>query len=149
MTAIEDARALVTELREIHARSRENAREQGWGVPPESDDHSPWSRAADMIERLTTPPTDDEREALADLIESVGVYIPGSHGHDYVNPGKAADAILAAGFRRQGTITDEVVEKAYRAYLDANRVPERFEHYLAKMRAALEAARAGGEGDET
>lgn len=42
----------------------------------------------------------DEREHLADIIESVGVYIPGSHGHDYINPNRAADAILAAGFRR-------------------------------------------------
>jgi hypothetical protein len=48
----------------------------------------------------------EEREALVDLIEGVGTYIPGSHGHDYINPGKAADAILAAGFRRQGPITD-------------------------------------------
>lgn len=65
-TAIEDARALVAELREIHARSRDNAREQGWGVPPEGEDHSPWSRAADMIERLTA--------AYAELKTEYGEY---------------------------------------------------------------------------
>lgn len=52
MPTSEDPHALVNELREIHARSRENAREQGWGVPPEAEDVSPWSRAADMIEEL-------------------------------------------------------------------------------------------------
>lgn len=42
-----------------------------------------------------TEPDEDVREALADAIESVSVYIPGSHGHDYINPNHAADAIRA------------------------------------------------------
>ncbi|MDF2506294.1 MAG: hypothetical protein K0Q52_153 [Microbacterium sp.] len=51
MSAEERARDLVRELREIHARSRENAKAQGWGMPPESEDRSPWSQAADLIEQ--------------------------------------------------------------------------------------------------
>ena len=96
MTAIEDARAAL-----------------GAFVPSprtEPEYSAAWVALRELIaehERLTTPPSDDEREALADLIEGVGIYIPGSHGHDYIHPGKAADAILVAGFRRQGPITEE------------------------------------------
>lgn len=41
-----------------------------------------------------------ERDELADLIQDVGEYIPGSHADDYISPTKAADAILAAGYRK-------------------------------------------------
>lgn len=47
----------------------------------------------------------DEREELADIIQDAGEYIPGSHGEDYVNPRKAADAILAAGYAKPRQIT--------------------------------------------
>lgn len=41
-----------------------------------------------------------ERDELAEIIQDVGEYIPGSHADDYVSPNKAADAILAAGYRK-------------------------------------------------
>ena len=68
-----------------------------------------------MPDRDQHTPTNEEREELADLIEGVGRYIPGSHGHDYINPNKAADAVLAAGYRKPGPITDAEVEAAARA----------------------------------
>lgn len=51
---------------------------------------------------------EEDREALADLIEGVGVYVQGSHGHDYINPNKAADAILEAGYRRTPAPSEDV-----------------------------------------
>jgi hypothetical protein len=52
----------------------------------------------------------NDREELSDIILDCGEYIPGSHADDYVNPYKAADAILAAGYRklRQVTTVEEV-----------------------------------------
>lgn len=94
-----------------------------------------WDTCPNRVESVPA----DEREALAELIEGVGLglYLPGSHGHDYINPGKAADAIIAAGFRRQGPITDAQVEAAW-SVLELETVG----HYTrANMRAALEAAR--------
>ena len=52
------------------------------------------------MERLTTPPTDDEREALEAAID------PDGDLEGYVVEG-ITDRILDAGFRRQGSITDE------------------------------------------
>jgi sugar phosphate isomerase/epimerase len=46
-----------------------------------------------------------ERDELAEIIQDCGEYIPGSHAHDYVSPDKAADAVLAAGYRKRRTIT--------------------------------------------
>jgi hypothetical protein len=40
------------------------------------------------------------RDELAEIIQDAGEYIAGSHAHDYVNPDKAADAILAAGYSK-------------------------------------------------
>jgi hypothetical protein len=40
------------------------------------------------------------RDELAEIIQDCGEYIPGSHADDYVNPDKAAAAILAAGYRK-------------------------------------------------
>ena len=45
------------------------------------------------------------RDELAEIIQDCGEYIPGSHADDYVSPDKAADAILAAGYRKPRTIT--------------------------------------------
>ncbi len=46
-----------------------------------------------------------ERDELAEIIQDVGEYIPGSHAEDYTDPTKAADAIIAAGYRKPRTIT--------------------------------------------
>lgn len=46
-----------------------------------------------------------ERDELAEIIQDCGEYIPGSHADDYVSPNKAADAILAAGYRKPRIIT--------------------------------------------
>lgn len=57
---------------------------------------------AERAERLTAPPTDDEREALEKVIKANdGRILALKQVHE------TADAILAAGFRRQGPITDE------------------------------------------
>ena len=45
------------------------------------------------------------REELAEIIQDCGEYIPGSHADDYVSPDKAAEAILAAGYRKPRTVT--------------------------------------------
>ena len=124
MTAIEDARAaadrlrsdiavggrvldirdILTVLAEHERLTADMAARDAEDVKRSEEGRTDWDyrQRIAALERLTAPPTDDEREALADLIEGVGVYISGSHGHDYINPGKAADAIIAAGFRRQG-----------------------------------------------
>jgi hypothetical protein len=46
-----------------------------------------------------------DRDELAEIIQDCGEYIPGSHADDYVSPDKAADAILAAGYRKPRTVT--------------------------------------------
>lgn len=64
------------------------------------------------IERLTAPPTDDEREALAQVI-FLAKYPGSADAWDRASDSdkslwyRKADPILAAGFRRQGPITDE------------------------------------------
>jgi hypothetical protein len=56
----------------------------------------------------------DEREALADIIDGcIPDDIPG-YRQRYTD--KAAEAILAAGFRRQGPVIDAMVEVASRAF---------------------------------
>lgn len=65
---------------------------------------------------------------------------------------KLTDAILAAGFRRQGEVTDREIDAAARAYAGdelsdeewafLETQPEIFQPYLDGMRAALEAAKA-------
>jgi hypothetical protein len=117
-----------------------------------------------------TPPTDDEHEALADLIASLRLqgtrHDNGSKGHPTVpdRPGtwnvtqetadEWADAVLAAGFRLQGPITEAQVEAAARVsfelpngdgdYTWAEMVrddPTRADIWRADARAILEAAR--------
>lgn len=84
MTATEGARALVNALRAKADPYKDNT----------------LLDAADLIERLTTPPTDDEREALAQDIRIVD----GSHS---LGAAALADALVERGWgRRQGPITD-------------------------------------------
>lgn len=79
-------------------------------------------------ELVTNPPTDDEREALAAICRE----------YAYRPVGQEVDAILAAGFRRQGPITDAQVQAARDSlYRQGNRYPS-----MEDMRAALEAAEA-------
>lgn len=84
------------------------------------------------VESLTTPPADDEREALARILPAWdrNGYLVWEECLDI------ADAILAAGFRRQGPISDAQVEAALSAY--AVHAELASSH---AMRAALEAAR--------
>jgi hypothetical protein len=93
---------------------------------------------ADRAQRVT----DDEREALARIIQ-------GFEGDPeyWQNFRDAAEAILAAGFRRQGSITDEMVDAALNAYLELDSEAETYpaavrwrERNGRYMRAALEAA---------
>lgn len=46
-----------------------------------------------------------QRDELAEIIQDSGEYIPGSHGEDYINPTKAADAAIADGWTKRRTIT--------------------------------------------
>jgi len=66
------------------------------------------------------------RDELVEIIQDCGEYIPGSHADDYVSPSKAADAILAAGYRRPRVVTTvaelDALSKAA-AILDANGSP--------------------------
>lgn len=77
----------------------------------------------------------DEREALMDAINEGDLCTICYNG----SLAKAADAILAAGFRRQGPITDAQVDRADEVF---------WKHYSedeqawSAMRAALEAARS-------
>lgn len=134
MTALDDARAALARLDD----------------PKHGRDWSGWDYAADLEkairpliaehEHLTTPPTDDEREALAEILYPF--FVRGDGLHDVVIAEQALDAILAAGFRRQGPITDAQVEAAWRAgaaVLGDYEPPGGRD--LRAMRAALEAAR--------
>ena len=59
---------------------------------------------------LTAPPTDDEREALARILDDndpEGGVTPDPEGGTWEWWLPQVDAVLAAGFRRQGPITDE------------------------------------------
>lgn len=76
------------------------------------------------IDPDAAPPTDNEREALVRILVEFGYKGYPSH--------------LAAGFRRQGPITDDMIEEARTARTLALRAGRGFEE---AMRAALEAAR--------
>lgn len=62
-------------------------------------------------ERLTAPPTGDEREALValELASFSKVMSDGYPSLVYRTNEQAADVVLAAGFRRQGPITDALI----------------------------------------
>jgi hypothetical protein len=97
MTAIEDARAALAHWDDVYDLTK-----------PEVVGQRLANALGALIaehEHLTAPPTDDEREALADVwaVEHGGSGQPDRH----VRVGyPLADAVLAAGFRRQGPITD-------------------------------------------
>ena len=157
MTAIEDARAALADLRA--------------GIPqrgdyPEYDrEHEDLDKIAALIaehERLTrdrdltaaenaellrenlaltAPPTDDEREALAGIAREAWAHYQAIQ--DDPEFGGDFEDVLAyrlglAGFRRQGPITDAQYIAARDAYEDASSG-----HVVTEvaMRAALEAAR--------
>ncbi|GAA5198593.1 hypothetical protein [Microbacterium jejuense] len=87
------------------------------------------------IDPDATPPTDDEREALnAVLLRGFTDHANGA-GSPLLGV-YLADRILAAGFRRQGPITDAQVEAAWQALEEEGVRP-----LLRIVRAALEAAR--------
>lgn len=150
MTAIEDARALATRLEDPTSR---------WG---DTDAARVVRALIAEYERLTAPPTDDEREALEEWsfehrpilsmrdgsIASCKcmdrVFITGQEDWDQ----HIADAILASGFRRQGPVTDAQVEAAARVFYESQTgSADGFNGSLYRYawermaRAALEAAR--------
>jgi hypothetical protein len=148
MTAIEDGRAAL--------ETWQLARREGL---------KPWARGDALFKALsaliaeheppTAPPTDDEREALEKTLAPLlwhSDYAPGigDKGDYATDPRNAAQAVFAAGFRRQGPITDEDVHTAYRGFCEARKgapladgeyeaVFSRVE--FAWIRATLEAAR--------
>ena len=114
MSALEDARAALAEDRDYVVSNRERLLEEILEA------------LIAELERLTTPPTDDEREALVNAL--LGSRFFDSHdwagtgswpGWEYIQweLGELADDILASEvwrFRRQGPITDAQVEAAIR-----------------------------------
>jgi hypothetical protein len=94
-------------------------------------------------ERLTTPPTDDEMEPLTDVIrhsiDRWGDLFPTPEVARYV-----ADDVEAAGFRRQGPITDAARDAArkaaYLAWIATDVSPDGPNLHTI-VDAALEAAR--------
>ncbi len=111
-------------------------------------------RLRDAIERLTAPPTDDDREALVLILDATDNWVF-TGAHVTFRPDLGAGAILAAGFRRQEPLTDAQVEAAAKAsfevpngdgdYTWAEMVrddPSRADIWRADARAILEAARA-------
>jgi hypothetical protein len=108
MTAIEDARVVLTEhprndiflraaLRDLIAEHERLTAENDrlrvmWDKSGKND-------LLAEIERLTTPPTDDERALIS--------AIAGDRGLSSVQCDALADDLVAVGFRRQGPITDE------------------------------------------
>lgn len=93
----------AAEVRALIAEARNRASE--WGhIENAPGDVRLLSDLADALEAARRPATDDEREALADLIRDSGEYVSGSHAHDEINPYRAADCILAAGFRRSSRV---------------------------------------------
>ncbi|MCC2033085.1 hypothetical protein [Microbacterium allomyrinae] len=113
-------------------------------------------RYAELLERLAAPPTDDEREALGRLLREL--LTTDDEDPENGEPGWSLVAmrnqILAAGFRRQGPITDEMVDAAARAIFEVGHIdgdytwaemvredPSRADIWRADARTALEAAR--------
>lgn len=144
MKELEDAAAIVKELRLA----------QGDGTDWTED---LFARAADVIESLSAPPTEDEREALARLIDPsvfTGPDWRDAHDERHRNEGfdreratyEVADRIIASPVwrnRHREPITDEMVRAARYAYL---RTPKDMGG-AAAMRAALEAAESTRTGD--
>lgn len=93
---------------------------------------------------LPAPPTDDEREALARILDNSDPEMGGvvaDEGHEsweWYLP--QVDAVLAAGFRRQGPITDKQVRAALSAWFRRMIAGGWDNTHEVRMRAALEAA---------
>jgi hypothetical protein len=88
--------------------------------------------------------TDDEREALVEILveRSNGGYLAPVHP-------RQADAILAAGFRRQGPISDAMVLAAVDAFMRSQSESEDGPSLVHKnIAAALEAAAAAADRSE-
>ena len=92
MTAIEDARAALASWVSTEEPTYPELSRNGWAL-------------YEALSALTTPPTDEEMEPLTviirDSIERWGDLFPTPDVARYV-----ADDVEAAGFRRQGPITD-------------------------------------------
>lgn len=121
-----DDRTLNAVLEEV------DAWERGEGPSPlKSTLVSALRLAAARRQGAITEPT-DEREALADLIDDTLQSLSETTGACY----KVADALLAAGFRRQVPVTDDECNDAALFLLGASAVYDR-----EGLRAALEEAR--------
>jgi hypothetical protein len=121
MTALEDARAALAGLDDPnHGRDW-----SGWDYVLYLE--KPLRALADEYERVTTPPTEDEREVLRRILFD---------DRTFRTTEQIVDGILAAGFRRPGPVTDAEVEAALRAWMNAD-TPSSED----AMRAALDAAR--------
>lgn len=96
-----------------------------------------------LAERRSAPA--DELEALAKIISnSVMEDFAGSRNEADREGAHVARDVIAAGFRRQGPITDAMVEAAEAAafqFPDSPEYPTFKDWRMARMRAALEAAR--------
>jgi hypothetical protein len=115
---VEENRRLIAEMhqRELHHFETERLLTEA-GIDPDT---------------ATTPPTDDDRTVLARVVGSA-VY---GDRDDLSRATKAADEVLAAGFRRHGPVTDEAVRAAFNVITS----PEYRVLTIDAMRAALEAA---------
>lgn len=138
VSALEDARALVRALRAESGRFS-------------ADEIA----AFDLMLEATAPPTDNERETLAqagldsERLRQIAEWLSMEHGHE--ETAKRVSLIadrhdrLAAGFRHHGAVTDTQVEAALDAFYGSDL--RRGSH--APMRAALEAAALHRQGPIT
>ncbi|MGW9587467.1 hypothetical protein [Microbacterium sp. NPDC055455] len=121
-------RALISEHERIRAIAGDGLNE----MARERDE------ARAEVARLTAPPTDDEREALAKALLSPrwsnGDFLAGITSRTV---SMLVDAVLAAGFRRQRPITDAFVDRVY----DSLSADVRHWLGLDDLRDAMEAAR--------
>lgn len=117
-------------------------------------------RQAAEVERLTTPPTADEREALARVIGDSGSGGQSAWAPEYADPSwefmrdmdrRAADAILASPVwrnRHRGPITDEEKDRLISDVLTYGHIEglSLRGHVQAAVRMTLEAARGAEAG---
>lgn len=153
MSALDDARAALAAYDKV--RADVTGESGSWGYPGLRDDFNRTAHAAAEALRiiLTTPPTDDEREAL-----DYAIRVPLSELRVEYKPfwkmvRAVQDSVVAAGFRRQGPIADalatirsswEVVRGAQRDMLNGRADMDAMEEIAlasSQIDAALEAAR--------
>lgn len=88
------------------------------------------------VERLSAPPSDDEREALTKVL--LGVH-PDTVLHDWgprvIDARQNAERVIDAGFRRQGPITKSAALKGYYTIPERQRKRLTFESWLAALEA--------------